>query len=119
LEQLEKICSMESSFKVLRLQMSDVSPPCVPYIGTYLGDLTFIEDGNPDWINGNMINWEKRKLQYTILSKIDQYQRTAYNFRRVVDIQKLFTIAAVYNDKELFDRSLELEPRNALKSQIQ
>lgn len=87
--------------------------------GTYLGDLTFIEDGNPDWINGNMINWEKRKLQYTILSKIDQYQRTAFNFRRVVDIQKLFTIASVFSDKELFDRSLELEPRNALKSQIQ
>jgi hypothetical protein len=83
-----------------------------------LGDLTFIEDGNPDWLDGDLINWEKRRLQYTILSKIDAYQRTPFNYQRVPHLQKLLANMSILSDKALFEKSLEIEPRNATKSQI-
>jgi hypothetical protein len=41
--------------------------------GVYLTDLTFIEDGNPDYIN-ELINFSKRSLIYTVIAKIQQFQ---------------------------------------------
>jgi hypothetical protein len=43
--------------------------------GVYLTDLTFIEDGNPDYIN-ELINFSKRSLIYTVIAKIQQFQVT-------------------------------------------
>ena len=36
--------------------------PCVPYIGIYLSDLTFIEDGNPEFLDENLINFQKQEV---------------------------------------------------------
>jgi hypothetical protein len=41
--------------------------------GVYLTDLTFIEDGNPDYVN-ELINFSKRSLIYTVIAKIQQFQ---------------------------------------------
>ena len=35
--------------------------PCVPYVGVFLKDLTFICDGNPDYLRGGLINLHKRR----------------------------------------------------------
>lgn len=48
LQELEALMSMQGSFHVYRDHLAHVSPPCVPYIGVSLSDLTFAEDGNPD-----------------------------------------------------------------------
>lgn len=36
-------------------------------LGLYLTDLTFIEDGNPDLIEGGLINWVKRRRLATVI----------------------------------------------------
>jgi len=38
------------NYKLLRDAVKQSTPPCLPYLGVYLADLTFIEDGNPDFI---------------------------------------------------------------------
>lgn len=48
-EDLRGLMSHESSFKRYRAALRECAPPCVPYIGLYLTDLTFICDGNEDW----------------------------------------------------------------------
>ena len=54
--------------------MTDCSPPVVPYVGLYLSDLTFIDEGNPNEING-LINFSKRMLLYEVIQQVQQYQQ--------------------------------------------
>jgi hypothetical protein len=53
--------------------------------GVHLTDLTFIEDGNMD-LTGGLINFSKRKLVYTVISQVKQYQYPAYNLQPVYQV---------------------------------
>lgn len=64
--------------------MSSVAPPKIPYIGTSLADLTFIEDGNPDHLDG-MINFTKRYLLFgnaSTLVRVIECNLTEWLFRQ-------------------------------------
>ena len=42
-----------------------------------IGDLTFIEDGNPDKVEDGAINWSKRTLLFSVYSQFLEIQRRA------------------------------------------
>ena len=50
LENIELLLTHRRSYKTYRDHLSQVSPPCVPYMGVFLTALTFILDGNPDFL---------------------------------------------------------------------
>ena len=77
--QLEAIMSAESSYKTYRAKLRSINPPCIPYIGVYLLDLTYMEDGNPDNVDG-LINFAKRKLIHRLIQDVQIYQDTVYTF---------------------------------------
>eukprot|EP00731_Ephydatia_muelleri_P012211 Em0006g1105a len=54
----------------------------VPYIGVFLKDLTFICDGNPDYLRGGLINVHKRRQVY---SKVEEIKRLQKNGPAVID----------------------------------
>lgn len=86
----------------------------------YLTDLTFIEEGNPDYING-LINFGKRKLVYTVISSVKQYQQAAYNLQPVYQIACLLWKPAkerMMDEEEQYRLSLLREPRNKDRSEI-
>lgn len=68
----------EHSYKYYREILSTTSPPCIPYIGVYLIDLTYMEDGNPDLI-GPRINFVKRDMISKVIQQIQQYQEKSLN----------------------------------------
>jgi len=43
LENLREIADRSHNYKILRAHLHKINPPCVPYPGIYLTDLTFIE----------------------------------------------------------------------------
>ncbi|GAM17793.1 hypothetical protein SAMD00019534_009680, partial [Acytostelium subglobosum LB1] len=57
-EYLEKVVTPLKNYISLRHLMATVQPPCTPFLGIYLKDLTFTEDGNPSVIGG-LINFYK------------------------------------------------------------
>ena len=101
------------SYKTYREALHSCDGPTIPYIGTFLTDLTFIEDGNPSEIDGD-INFEKRSLLYRVMKEIISYQTDPYPFLPVEPLNSyLISLPAVLDEKTLYDLSLEREPRSA------
>ena len=48
LQRLHAVMSVDHNYRAYRLALRQATPPCVPHIGKFLQDLTFIDDGNPD-----------------------------------------------------------------------
>ncbi|KAJ3272827.1 hypothetical protein HDV01_005255 [Terramyces sp. JEL0728] len=78
--ELETLMSAQSSYKNYRASIHSIAPPCIPYIGTYLTDLTYIEDGNPDLIDG-LINFSKKELISKVIREIMEYQQFPYTIK--------------------------------------
>jgi son of sevenless-like protein len=120
-QELRAIMSAEGSYKAFRAIIKTEDPPVIPYIGVYLADLTFIEDGNPSKLQhetmGELINFAKMKLLDSVIQDINMYQQAPYKLEPVPRIQMLLISQEDIRstDKELFDMSLKSEPRVAPK----
>lgn len=109
-EEVKKLTDRSLSYANLRQAVRKVNPPCIPYLGMYLTDLTFIEEGNKDFLN-NLINWNKRHLISETIRQIKQYQQTAYSFTPVAWLQTNLNNTPVFNEDELYELSEWLEVR--------
>merc|ERR1712196_51403 len=115
-EDFDKICSdlsPEKSYKAFRELMSRADPPCIPYLGVYLTDLTFIDDGNKDRIEGGNVNILKCKLLADAIKKIQMFQQSQYNFLKVQELFHLLENGRSLDDSELYKLSLRVEPRES------
>ncbi|RIA92760.1 ras guanine nucleotide exchange factor domain-containing protein [Glomus cerebriforme] len=115
LEYLSKIMNSTKNFAEYREMLHSINPPCVPFFGLYLTDLTFIEDGNPDFLkNSNqLINFSKRMKTADVIREIQQYQSVPYNLFPVQEIQNFINnnLEESKDVKDLYELSLSLEPR--------
>ncbi|XP_077080314.1 rap guanine nucleotide exchange factor 1 isoform X2 [Siphateles boraxobius] len=114
-EGLEEYCTLidsSSSFRAYRAALADVEPPCIPYLGLILQDLTFVHLGNPDHINGK-INFSKRWQQFNILDTMRRFQQVHYDLKHNDDIVSFFNDFSDHLAEEaLWELSLKIKPRN-------
>lgn len=61
-EEVQNIMSREKNFQNFRAHLHKADPPCIPYLGLYLTDLTFIEDGNKDTIQVRIFSRDREFL---------------------------------------------------------
>eukprot|EP00019_Armaparvus_languidus_P009515 CAMPEP_0168579996 /NCGR_PEP_ID=MMETSP0420-20121227/540_1 /TAXON_ID=498008 /ORGANISM="Pessonella sp." /LENGTH=1291 /DNA_ID=CAMNT_0008614041 /DNA_START=42 /DNA_END=3917 /DNA_ORIENTATION=+ len=111
LTDFEAMMNMEGSYGRYRRVLKKCTAPCVPYVGVSLMDLTFIEEGNPDNI-GSLINFAKRRLVVDVIRELESY-RAHYGITASPDIVAFLKTLPQMDDKELYRRSLALEPRGA------
>lgn len=109
LEELERITDSSSNWKHLRQIMDEACPPAVPHIGIYLGDITFLSDGNPDMV-GAMVNFSKKRKLSSIISKFTSYQKTPYSYQLNERIARWIEYAPLLSRDACFEKSKRLEP---------
>eukprot|EP01105_Mastigella_eilhardi_P020099 TRINITY_DN4769_c0_g1_i2.p1 TRINITY_DN4769_c0_g1~~TRINITY_DN4769_c0_g1_i2.p1 ORF type:complete len:848 (+),score=226.97 TRINITY_DN4769_c0_g1_i2:245-2545(+) len=112
----EGLMKSDGSFKVYRTALHNLDPPCLPYLGVHLTDLTFVDE-NPDIING-LNNFAKRNLIFQTISLVQQYQQRSYNLQPVYQIQQYLRQPHTKDEAELYKISLKREPRGASRQDI-
>ncbi len=62
IEKLQSLVSSDGRFRNLRDALHRTDPPCIPYLGMYLSDLTFIEEGTPNFTDNGLLNFAKMRM---------------------------------------------------------
>lgn len=114
LETMRRLMASTKNFGEYREALHVANPPCIPFFGVYLTDLTFIEDGIPSIIKKtNLINFAKRAKTAEVIRDIQQYQNAPYSLQPVPELQDyiLSNMQAAGDVHEMYDKSLTVEPR--------
>ncbi|KAG6042135.1 hypothetical protein E4U41_004939 [Claviceps citrina] len=134
LRQLQEIVEPAQNNKVLRTRLHDHVPPCLPFLGMYLTDLTFVDIGNPatkqismgtdcdeDGSGGlTVVNFDKHTRTAKIIGELQRFQ-IPYRLIEVQDVQEWIS-AQIRRVREgdqgnvqvtYYRKSLLLEPRES------
>ncbi|KAI2611638.1 ras GEF [Hypoxylon fragiforme] len=128
LKSLQAIVEPASNNKVLRARLQGHVPPCLPFLGMFLTDLTFVDIGNPatkqlpsagsDDNGLTVINFDKHTRTAKIIGELQRFQ-IPYRLAEVPDMQEWIQakIALVKESDQgnvqvsYYRKSLMLEPR--------
>uniref|UniRef100_A0A8C7CGQ3 Ras protein specific guanine nucleotide releasing factor 2 n=1 Tax=Oncorhynchus kisutch TaxID=8019 RepID=A0A8C7CGQ3_ONCKI len=112
MDKLQKTVSSEGRFKNLRETLKNCNPPSVPYLGMYLTDLAFIEEGTPNFTEEGLVNFSKMRMISHIIREIRQFQQTPYRIEHQPKVtQYLLDKTLIMDEDTLYDLSLKIEPR--------
>ncbi|XP_054728044.1 guanine nucleotide-releasing factor 2 isoform X2 [Anastrepha obliqua] len=101
-----------SSFRAYRTTLAATSPPCIPYIGLVLQDLTFVHVGNPDYLKEGVVNFSKRWQQYHLIENMKRFKKCEYNFKRNERIIRFFdNFEYELGEEEMWQISESIKPR--------
>lgn len=117
---IRKLMGANRNFQEYREMIHSVNPPCIPFLGIYLQDLTFIEDGNADYIQKStrLINFAKRQKTAEVIREINQFQSLPYVYQVIPELQA-FIKSSLERSRDvdtLYERSIQLEPRETTTS---
>ncbi|KAI5809511.1 ras guanine nucleotide exchange factor domain-containing protein [Peziza echinospora] len=126
LEHLRSVIDVSKNHAVLRARLRGHVPPCLPFLGTYLTDLTFVDVGNPSkrpltsedgTTTKQLINFDKHIKTARIISELQRFQ-IPYRIAEVPELQQWIDaqVMRIRTSKAgdvqtLYRRSLLLEPR--------
>ncbi|KAI9852852.1 MAG: hypothetical protein M1838_004411 [Thelocarpon superellum] len=132
LEEMRVIVEVSRNYAVLRQRLQGHVPPCLPFVGTYLTDLTFVDAGNQAsrQLSGDgeqdvrsVINFDKHMKTAKIIGELQRFQ-IPYRLTSVPELQDWIDtqIQRVQssdqtNIQSYYRRSLLLEPREPCPTQ--
>ncbi|EMD97821.1 hypothetical protein COCHEDRAFT_1084741 [Bipolaris maydis C5] len=131
LDELKAITDVGRNYAVLRQRLQDHIAPCIPFVGIYLTDLTFIDVGNGttrqlpgDSGSGSVsvINFDKHMKTAKIICQLQSFQ-VPYRLAAVPEMQdwmdsqiQRMRASDQANVQNYYRRSLLLEPRDTQHS---
>ncbi|CAE6501866.1 unnamed protein product [Rhizoctonia solani] len=115
LDDVEATLDSGRNFTAYKQRLKSVDSPCVPFLGVYLTMLTFIQDGNKDFIDKEkgIINFGKRQKAAEVIREIQSYQAKQYNLSVVDQVQTFIeqSLASIEEKADYWETSMALEPR--------
>lgn len=84
----------------------------IPYLGTFLTDLVMMDTAMKDYLDGGLINFEKRRKEFEVIAQIKLLQLACnnYNFQRVAAFSVWLTSVEKLSEAESYSQSCEIEP---------
>jgi hypothetical protein len=127
LKGLQATVEPDKNYAILRRRLHDHVPPCLPFVGTYLTDLTFVDAGNPamkqlpgtgDHEGMSVINFDKHIRTAKIIGELQRFQ-LPYRLTEIQDLQewiqaqidRVNSPSGHENVQQYYRKSLLLEPR--------
>jgi len=113
LASLNTLCCVESHYLPYKKLISTLKPPLVPYLGVFLRDLTFLEVGNPTYLNEEkgIINFDKFRMLAAVLADVQAFQSVPYEFEALPSIQMALRHSLITLDPDqLYNLSRIVEP---------
>ncbi|XP_023722934.1 ral guanine nucleotide dissociation stimulator-like 1 isoform X3 [Cryptotermes secundus] len=100
--------------KVFQRQLNNsgsISHGTIPYLGTFLTDLTMIDTAIPDMVADGLINFDKRRKEFEVLAQIKLLQgaANAYNLPDDPAFDRWFDSIFVLDDREAYELSCQIE----------
>ncbi|GAM18179.1 hypothetical protein SAMD00019534_013540 [Acytostelium subglobosum LB1] len=94
-EVLSKETSATQNYANYRKALQTPTYPSIPYFAIYLRDLTFIEEGNNDYLSNGFINFTKMKMISKVLTEIHRFQSVPYRLIKIEPVQQILTNPSV------------------------
>lgn len=124
---IQAVVDPEKNHANLRRRLHDHVPPCLPFVGMYLTDLTFVDAGNPstkqlpvlgDGTEISVINFDKHTRTAKIIGDLQRFQ-IPYRLAEIPELQEWIQAQIVRvkstsdheNFQQYYRKSLLLEPR--------
>nr|XP_053641691.1 ral guanine nucleotide dissociation stimulator-like 1 isoform X2 [Cherax quadricarinatus] len=87
----------------------------IPYLGTFLTDLTMIDTAIPDTVANGLINFDKKRKEFEVLAQIRLLQgaANAYQMERDEMFERWWDSVLVLDDKEAWRLSCQIEPQGS------
>ncbi|KAL1253553.1 hypothetical protein QQF64_018246 [Cirrhinus molitorella] len=84
----------------------------IPYLGTFLTDLVMMDTAMKDYLDGGLINFEKRRKEFEVIAQIKLLQLACnnYNFHRVAGFSSWLSSVEKLSEAESYSQSCEIEP---------
>nr|XP_015211736.1 PREDICTED: ral guanine nucleotide dissociation stimulator-like 1 isoform X5 [Lepisosteus oculatus] len=119
-EGTSKFASLESSVKEhqkrthKRLQLqrdTGAMQGTVPYLGTFLTDLTMLDTALPDFVENGLINFEKRRREFEVIAQIKLLQSACNSYCLTPDpgFLRWFRSQPQYSEEESYTLSCGIE----------
>ncbi|MDP2438567.1 MAG: RasGEF domain-containing protein, partial [archaeon] len=110
---LSQLMDPTKNYGAYRDAISKVVPPITPFVGTYLTDMVFIDEGNPDFLpeHKSFINFAKRQRYASVIQQLMSYKQEPYNFLAIPMIQSFLENSIVLSEEQRYQLSLKIEPR--------
>ncbi|CRK97308.1 CLUMA_CG010703, isoform A [Clunio marinus] len=111
---LQAVVCSDGRFRVMREALHRCDPPCIPYLGMYLTDLSFIEEGTPDFTPDGLLNFSKMRMIAHVIREIRHFQQTPYKIDHISKVTSyLLDTSLLLDDDEMYHKSLRIEPRSS------
>ncbi|NWH81220.1 GNDS protein, partial [Piaya cayana] len=84
----------------------------IPYLGTFLTDLVMLDTAMKDFLDGGLINFEKRRKEFEVIAQIKLLQSACnnYSFTREDQFVEWFHSLERLSEAESYGLSCEIEP---------
>ena len=108
--ELQRDVSREMGYCRLRRLHRDMHPTGIPSHGVHFTDLTFISDGNSDFLNGGFcVNFFKCQRAAEVMRELERPRSERYSFEAMPHVQRFLETAPAWDEERCYEQSLRFE----------